>query len=32
MDENVSIPVGNIFPEAAEELTNGKGDEEEDEQ
>ena len=29
MDEkkNVPIPVGEVFPEALEELTNGKGDE-----
>ena len=32
MDENknVPIPVGEVFPEALEELTNGKGDDDDE--
>ena len=34
MDENknVPIPVGEVFPEALEELTNGKGDDDDAQQ
>lgn len=30
-EKNVPIPVGQVFPECADELTNGKGEEDEGE-